>query len=119
VGERNGLTIRVYGEKAGLRWRQEDPNHLWLFHDNGRSELFRRAIPTWALMRCAPRARPAATRRAIWKPSPISTAIRARMLRGEDGALVPGMADGLRGMALIEQAVPGQRAGAGWVDFTV
>jgi predicted dehydrogenase len=45
VGERNGLTIRVYGEKAGLRWRQDDPNHLWLFHDNGRSELIQAGDP--------------------------------------------------------------------------
>jgi predicted dehydrogenase len=33
VGEENGLAIRVYGEKGGLQWRQEEPNSLvvrWL-----------------------------------------------------------------------------------------
>jgi predicted dehydrogenase len=28
TGERNALTIRVYGEEAGLEWRQEHPNQL-------------------------------------------------------------------------------------------
>ena len=37
-------------------------------------------------------------------------------LRGEDGALVPGIADGLRGMALIETAVHASARGAGWVE---
>ncbi len=28
-GNENGLTLRVYGTKGGLEWRQEDPNYLW------------------------------------------------------------------------------------------
>ena len=28
TGEENGLKLRVYGEQAGLAWRQEDPNGL-------------------------------------------------------------------------------------------
>jgi hypothetical protein len=43
----------------------------------------------------------------------------ARLLRGEEGALIPGIADGLRGMALIETAVQASARDAGWVDFTV
>ncbi len=29
VGNENGLRLRVYGEKGGLEWSQEDPNYLW------------------------------------------------------------------------------------------
>src|SRR5207247_11394710 len=29
-GNENGLRLRVYGEKAGLEWSQEQPNHLRL-----------------------------------------------------------------------------------------
>ena len=32
AGEENGLTLRVYGERAGLVWRQEEPNHLEVLH---------------------------------------------------------------------------------------
>ena len=29
-GEENNLNIRVYGERGGLQWRQQEPNTLWL-----------------------------------------------------------------------------------------
>jgi len=28
VGQMHGLTIRIFGEKGGLRWRQEEPNQI-------------------------------------------------------------------------------------------
>ena len=28
-GNENGLQLRVYGEKAGLSWRQDNPNYMW------------------------------------------------------------------------------------------
>jgi predicted dehydrogenase len=36
-GEENGLNIRVWGTKAGLRWFQENPNYLYL-RSNGAPE---------------------------------------------------------------------------------
>ena len=42
TGEENGLTLRVYGEEAGLVWRQEDPNILDLrFPDSPMQRLTR------------------------------------------------------------------------------
>lgn len=35
AGEENPLSIRVYGTQAGLEWRQEDPNYLWVKNTNG------------------------------------------------------------------------------------
>jgi predicted dehydrogenase len=29
VGNENGLQLRIYGDKGGLEWRQEDPNQMW------------------------------------------------------------------------------------------
>ena len=29
TGNQNNLRLRVYGEKGGLEWRQEEPNCLW------------------------------------------------------------------------------------------
>jgi predicted dehydrogenase len=28
-GNENGLRLRIYGDKGGLEWGQEDPNYLW------------------------------------------------------------------------------------------
>ena len=119
VGERNGLSIRIYGEKAGLCWRQEEPNRLWIYHEDGKSELVQAGDPG-----LGPDAQ-AATRMPGGHPEGYLEAFAnlyrdfAKLLRGQPGALVPGMADGLRGMALIETAVSASAVGAGWVDLSV
>ena len=40
-GEENSLRIRVYGEKAGLEWRQQEPNTLRWKDQQGPMKLFR------------------------------------------------------------------------------
>jgi len=42
VGEENGLRLRVYGTKAGLDWKQENPNYLELLRGDGPVEVYRR-----------------------------------------------------------------------------
>src|SRR5690606_19712165 len=29
VGNENGLQLRIYGDKGGLEWRQDNPNQMW------------------------------------------------------------------------------------------
>ncbi|MDR2811137.1 MAG: Gfo/Idh/MocA family oxidoreductase [Tannerellaceae bacterium] len=41
VGEENRLAIRVYGEKGGLEWRQEEPNSLYLKWADKPKEIIR------------------------------------------------------------------------------
>lgn len=119
VGERNGLAIRLYGERGGLCWRQERPNDLWLYHEDGRTELVQAGDASLGADAVV------ATRTPGGHPEGYLEAFAnlyrdfARILRGQPGALVPGIADGLRGMALIEQAVSLSKAGAGWTRFTV
>jgi predicted dehydrogenase len=38
----HGLTIQVFGEKAGLRWEQEHPNQLRYTTLDGRTEIIER-----------------------------------------------------------------------------
>jgi len=42
IGEENGLTIYVYGEKAGLEWHQEHPNYLYVKRPDAPVEIWRR-----------------------------------------------------------------------------
>lgn len=42
VGEANGLSIRVYGERGGLVWRQEQPERLTLTNPDGSSTALSR-----------------------------------------------------------------------------
>jgi predicted dehydrogenase len=41
AGEENRLSIRVYGEKGGLEWNQEEPNTLYLKWTNRPKEIIR------------------------------------------------------------------------------
>ncbi len=42
VGEENGLKIRVWGTKAGLRWEQEDPNYLYVVSNTEPVKIYKR-----------------------------------------------------------------------------
>lgn len=35
AGEENAFTLRVYGEKGGIEWKQQEPNTLWVRWGNG------------------------------------------------------------------------------------
>ncbi len=119
VGELNGLRIRVYGDRGGLVWRQETPNELVLHSIEGRTEILHAG--TAAL---GPDAQ-ARTRTPGGHPEGYLEAFAnlyrdfAAVLRGEAAPLLPGIADGLRGMAFIETAVAASRNEAGWVDMSI
>lgn len=119
VGERNGLRLRVYGDRGGLDWQQENPEQLWLHRPGGGTELVRRGDSGLS------EAAIAATRTPGGHPEGYLEAFAnlyrdfARLLRGEDAPLLPGIEDGLRGMALIDTAVRAARENAGWFDLIV
>ncbi|WP_225206075.1 Gfo/Idh/MocA family protein [Novosphingobium huizhouense] len=117
VGELNGLRIRIYGEKAGLAWKQEEPNALTIAGLDGSSRTIRAGTGL-----LGPDAT-AATRTPGGHPEGYLEAFAnlyrdfAALLRGEAAPLLPGMADGLRGMAFIDTAVSASRDNAGWVKL--
>ena len=115
----------MYGEKAGLEWAQETPNNLF-FSPLGQ------AVST--ITRGGPAASPAAahaTRIPAGHPEGylegfaqiytdaaelIHAAIEGRPAAPET-ALLPGIADGLRGMRFIEAAVASSAANSRWVEM--
>src|SRR5437764_2065836 len=42
VGEENGLRVRIFGTKAGLDWKQENPNYLDLLYADKPSRTYKR-----------------------------------------------------------------------------
>lgn len=42
IGDLNGLQIRIYGDKASLLWKQEDPNELYVYEKQGSVKVYRR-----------------------------------------------------------------------------
>lgn len=119
VGELNGLRFRIYGERGGLIWRQEQPNLLTWYRADGGTESIRAgdaSLGPWATER---------TRTPGGHPEGYLEAFAniyrdfARLLRGEPAPLLPGISDGLRGMAFIDTAVRASTERAGWVGLSV
>lgn len=126
AGNENNLRLRVYGEKAGLEWQQENPNEL-LFAPLGQ--------PRRAVRRGGPGTGPAAAA-AIRIPAghpegyleafaqlykDLAEQITARRERRSPDAqslLVPGIADGLEGMRFISAVLESSRNGSAWTALS-
>ncbi|CAO3460089.1 Uncharacterized oxidoreductase Atu4375 [Azospirillum argentinense] len=124
-GHENGLRLRVYGDKGGLEWFQEQPNHL-RFSPLGE--------PPRTITRGGPGSDGAAahaTRIPSGHPEgylegfaqiyrDAADLIVARMggaAAGEQAALVPTVRDGVRGVRFIHAAVESSRRDAAWVEL--
>lgn len=118
TGELNGLRIRVYGDKGGLVWRQEDQTNLVLHRIDGGSEIIRAGAAAGETARSASRT-PGGHPEGYLEAFANIYRDFARQLRGETGFAVPGIEDGLRGMAFVSVAVAGSREATGWVDFDI
>ncbi len=122
AGNENDLRLRVYGEKAGIEWRQEDPNKL-IFAPLGepRRTIRRGSAGTG-------RAAAHATRIPSGHPegyleafaqlySDLAEQIIARREKrapNPDSLLVPGVEDGVEGVRFISAALESARNGSAW-----
>ena len=124
VGEENALNIRVYGEKAGLEWRQEHPNELLLKFPDQPTQIWRRGNgyvgPEATAVTRIPAGHPEGYLEAFGNIyHEVFRAVRAT-LAGQPLPVdldFPTIEDGVEGMAFIETAVASSRAGAVWVKF--
>jgi predicted dehydrogenase len=119
VGEENGLHIRVYGEKGGLSWSQEEPNSLVLMGPDRPREIIRAGTD------CLSPAASAACRLPSGHPEGFLEAfanlyknfaavLRKKMETGKTPAALidyPGVTEGVRGMAFIEAVVASSKNG--------
>ena len=122
VGNENALRLRVYGEKASLEWAQEQPNAL-LFARFGEPPLLLRrggagAMPVAARATRVPAGHPEGYLEAFAQlyRDLADQIIAHRAGRTPDPAslLVPGIAEGVRGMRFITAAVASSGNGAAW-----
>ena len=121
-GNENALRLRVYGDRAGLDWSQEQPNTL-LFTPLGEPpQLIRRAGAGASAVAAHASRIPAGHPEGYLEAfaqiyGDVAEQIRARLeSREPDPAslLVPGIADGVRGMRFITAAVASSQANAVW-----
>ncbi len=123
-GNENALRVRVYGEKGGLSWSQEDPNYLHFAPLGEPPRLIRRggagAGPAAARVTRIPSGHPEGYLEAfanIYRN--FAFCLRAR-LEGKAPDPVyqdfPSIHDGVRGMLFIQKVVESSASSHKWTD---
>lgn len=123
-GNENGLRLRIYGDKGGLDWGQEDPNRLWFTPFGQPRQLLTRngagALPENSRVSRVPAGHPEGYLEAFATIySEAAQAIRAHQA-GQAlpaGVHFPTLADGLAGMRFVEACVQSARRNAAWVTL--
>jgi len=124
AGEENGLNIRVYGEKGGLYWKQEEPNTLLVTRLDKPKEIYRPKITPLSPEANAhirvPAGHPEGYLEAfanIYRN--FALAVQARMAGEAPDPLLdfPTVSDGVRGMRFIEKVIESGKSTAKWVKF--
>ncbi len=125
VGEENALSIRVYGEKGGLQWSQQEPNTLWLKWRDRPTEMLRTGYDYLGSLAGAntrtPSGHPEGYLEAFGNLyMAFAGQVRARQSgrpADERSADLPGIDEAVRGMAFIELAVAASASDVKWHTF--
>ena len=125
AGEENNLKIRIYGEKAGLEWRQQEPNTLLVKWLDKSMEVMRTGVgklyPESTAHTRLPAGHPEGYLEAfanIYRN--FAKCVQARIAGKKPNKLYtdfPGVEDGVRGMQFIEKVVASSKSKQKWTKL--
>ncbi|MDQ2067061.1 Gfo/Idh/MocA family oxidoreductase [Xinfangfangia sp. CPCC 101601] len=123
-GNENGLRLRIYGDKGGIEWGQEDPNKLWFTRFGQPKQLLTRngtgASPENQRVSRTPGGHPEGYLEAFATIySEAARAIRAHQSGAPLPAevLYPSLQDGLSGMRFVEACLRSSSRNGAWVTL--
>lgn len=127
AGEENALTIKVYGEKGGLEWHQEEPNTLKLKWLDAPAQIYRTGhnyLSSFAANNTrTPAGHPEGYLEAFANIYRNFVTTIDKVSNGEkpsDEMLdFPTSEDGVRGMAFIENVVASGKSDQKWYEFKI
>ena len=129
AGEENALRIRVYGEKGGIEWAQQEPNTLLVKWLDQPAQVLRAGanypgLSSFARNSCrTPGGHPEGYLEAfgnIYRNFAQTLSARIDGTTPSKEALdFPGVEDGIRGMAFIDNVVASSQSDKKWFDHTV
>ncbi|EAS50659.1 NAD-binding oxidoreductase [Aurantimonas manganoxydans SI85-9A1] len=121
VGNENGLSLRVYGDKGGLEWRQEEPNRLWFTPLGEPKRLLTRGGAGANAAAAAVSRIPAGHPEGYLEGFATIYAEAAELIHASDageappdGLALPALADGIDGLAFIEACVASSQNDGAW-----
>ncbi len=126
AGEENNLRIKVYGERGGLEWRQEEPNSLTVRSLDGPMKIHRTGTtyvsPAAKSNTRVPSGHPEGYLEAF---ANIYLAFANAVRAFKPGKKVdakkfdfPDIEDGVRGMAFVETAVKSSKSKQKWIKMS-
>ena len=117
VGNENALRLRIYGDKGGLEWEQENPNILWFTLLGGLRQRVTRGSGELS------EAATAATRIPAGHPEGYLEAfanlysdVADVLIQNKSADHLPNIVDGLDGMWFIEACIASSKNNGAWCD---
>jgi predicted dehydrogenase len=125
AGEENNVKIRVYGEKGGLEWKQEDANTLLVKWLDKPTEIYRSGsgyLHSFASHNCrTPAGHPEGYLEAfanLYRNFALSLQAKlSNEIPKEEWQDYPSVEEGIRGMAFIENVVRSGEGNEKWTTF--
>lgn len=126
ISQENSLSIRVYGEKGGLEWHQEEPNTLLMRWPDRQPEVIRTGgagLSPWATANTrTPAGHPEGYLEAFANLyRHFAAALQARLAGEEPNPIdldFPSVEEGVRGMQFIEAIVSTKNSNQKWILLT-
>jgi len=125
AGEENNTRIRVYGEKGGLEWQQEDANSLKVKWVDKPTEIYRTGniyLSSFAKHNTrVPSGHPEGYLEAFANLyRNFALCVKAKMSGTEpkpEWLDFPGVEDGVRGMTFVERVIESGKSDEKWIDL--
>jgi len=127
AGDENNIKIRVYGEKGGLEWQQDNANTLLLKWLDKPAEILRTGagyLSSYATNNTrVPAGHPEGYLEAfanLYRNFALSIKADIAGKQAEKEWLdYPGIEDGIRGMAFVENVITSGKSDVKWTDFKI
>ncbi len=130
AGEENALKIKLYGEKGGLEWEQQEPNTLLVKWLDAPTQIYRAGsnysniLSSFATKNCrTPGGHPEGYLEAFGNIYHNFAQTLSAKIEGTEPTKemldFPGVEDGVRGMAFIDCVVASGQSNEKWTDFKI
>ncbi|WP_372833962.1 Gfo/Idh/MocA family protein [Puniceibacterium confluentis] len=123
-GSENALRLRVYGTRAGLEWRQENPNELRVTPLGGSTTVVTRASGATGSAAGRVSRLPPGHPEGFFEAFANLYAEAAQAIRAHrtgaalpEGVTYPDISDGVEGVAFVEACVRSSKRNAAWVPL--
>ncbi len=120
TGEENNFSVSIYGEKAGLKWQQENPNYLYLLEEGQPMRVLKPGHSYNSKLSLEGTKLPPGHPEGIFDSmgniyKGVAKAVNKESYHPGE---FPTLKDGIRGMNFIEKAVESHQKGNVWIKIT-